>query len=48
METTSGAVIEELSTTHDSSDSYYSVDEINKNKNRKTFVTYWREASEEN
>ncbi|MBP7210663.1 MAG: N-acetylneuraminate synthase family protein [Paludibacteraceae bacterium] len=48
METASGAVIEELSTTHDSSDSYYSVEEINKNKNRKTFVTYWREASEEN
>jgi sialic acid synthase SpsE/quercetin dioxygenase-like cupin family protein len=37
----SGAVIEEISTTHFKDDSYYTDPEILKNKNRKTFLTNW-------
>jgi sialic acid synthase SpsE/quercetin dioxygenase-like cupin family protein len=36
-----GAVIEEISSTHAGSDSYYVDPEIAKNKQRKTFITYW-------
>lgn len=36
-----GAVIEEISSTHHAQDSYYTDEEILKNKNRKTFITYW-------
>jgi sialic acid synthase SpsE/quercetin dioxygenase-like cupin family protein len=36
-----GAVIEEISTTHFKDDSYYVDPEILKNKDRKTFLTYW-------
>lgn len=37
----SGAVIEEISSTHFKEDSYYSDPEITKTKNRKTLLTYW-------
>lgn len=36
-----GVVIEELSSTHHGSDSYYTDEDINRNKDRKTLVTYW-------
>ena len=36
-----GAVIEEISSTHYQHDSYYTDDLINKNSNRKTLLTYW-------
>ena len=36
-----GAVIEEISSTHFKEDSYYSDPEITKTKNRKTLLTYW-------
>ena len=36
-----GAVIEEISSTHFKDDSYYTDDAINKNTNRKTLLTYW-------
>ena len=36
-----GAIIEEISSTHYADDSYYTDPVINKNKNRKTFITYW-------
>ena len=36
-----GAVIEEISTTHFQDDSYYTDESITKNKNRKTTLTYW-------
>lgn len=36
-----GAVIEEISSTHNSDDSYYTEPEIARNKGRKTLVTYW-------
>lgn len=39
--TIDGCVIEEVSTRHESSDSYYTDDSINTNTNRKTMVTYW-------
>jgi quercetin dioxygenase-like cupin family protein len=39
----SGAVIEEVSSTHHAEDSYYTDSEIAKNKNRKTLITYWLE-----
>lgn len=39
--TTNGCIIEEVSTRHESSDSYYTDDTINTNPNRKTLVTYW-------
>jgi len=38
-----GAVIEEISSTHFKEDSFYTDEQIAKNKNRKTFVTYWME-----
>lgn len=37
----SGAVIEEISSTHIKDDSYYTDDSISKNPNRKTFVMFW-------
>jgi len=36
-----GAVIEELSTTHFVDDSFYTDEAINQNPNRKTLLTYW-------
>jgi len=36
-----GAIIEEISSTHYKDDSYYTDTEIVKNKNRKTYLTYW-------
>ena len=36
-----GAVIEEISTTHFKDDSYYSDESINNNQHRKTILTYW-------
>lgn len=39
--TVNGCVIEEVSTRHESSDSYYIDESINTNPNRKTLVTYW-------
>jgi len=36
-----GAVIEELSSTHYADDSFYTDDAINRNENRKTLLTYW-------
>lgn len=36
-----GAVIEEISTTHFKNDSYYTDESINENKQRKTVLTYW-------
>jgi len=37
----SGAVIEEISSTHIKDDSYYSDESISRNPNRKTFVMFW-------
>ncbi|MDD5584803.1 MAG: N-acetylneuraminate synthase family protein [Candidatus Omnitrophica bacterium] len=37
----SGAIFEEISTTHLLEDSFYDDGEIEKNKDRKTFLTYW-------
>ena len=39
--TKNGCVIEEISSTHNSSDSYYTDERINKNENRKTLVNFW-------
>ncbi|MDZ7656304.1 MAG: N-acetylneuraminate synthase family protein [Sulfurimicrobium sp.] len=36
-----GAVIEEISTTHDKNDSYYTDSAIMENKQRKSLLTYW-------
>jgi len=36
-----GAIIEEISSTHFKEDSFYTNPEIAKNKNRKTLITYW-------
>jgi sialic acid synthase SpsE/mannose-6-phosphate isomerase-like protein (cupin superfamily) len=41
FETKTGCVIEEVSSTHYKSDSYYVDPEIAKNQNRKTFIPYW-------
>jgi sialic acid synthase SpsE/quercetin dioxygenase-like cupin family protein len=38
---TTGAVMEEISSTHFVDDSHYTDESIAKNKNRKTLVTYW-------
>jgi sialic acid synthase SpsE/mannose-6-phosphate isomerase-like protein (cupin superfamily) len=38
-----GAIIEEISSTHYKDDSYYTDENILKNKNRKTILTYWME-----
>ena len=37
----SGAIIEEISSTHYRDDSYYTDEQINRNQNRKTALTYW-------
>jgi sialic acid synthase SpsE len=39
--TKTGCIIEEVSSTHYLNDSYYTDESIAKNKDRKTFVTYW-------
>ncbi|PIU41258.1 MAG: spore coat protein, partial [Candidatus Omnitrophica bacterium CG07_land_8_20_14_0_80_42_15] len=39
--TRAGAVIEEISSTHRAEDSYYTDEEITRNKCRKTLITYW-------
>lgn len=39
--TTSGCIIEEISSTHFKDDSYYSDPVITQNKSRKTLITYW-------
>ena len=36
-----GSIIEEVSSTHSGSDSFYLNQEITKNENRKTYVRYW-------
>ena len=41
FKTDTGCVIEEVSSTHYVSDSYYTDEAISKNKDRKTFITYW-------
>ena len=41
--TSTGAVIEEISSTHFKDDSFYTDNKINLNKNRKTLLTYWME-----
>jgi sialic acid synthase SpsE/mannose-6-phosphate isomerase-like protein (cupin superfamily) len=38
----SGCIIEEISTRHEGSDSFYTDDVINRNKARKTIVRFWR------
>ncbi len=38
---TGGAVVEEISSTHTSDDSYYTDPTISQNKNRKTYLTHW-------
>jgi len=40
---TTGAVIEEISTTHFKQDSFYTDPAIMENKQRKTLLTYWME-----
>jgi hypothetical protein len=40
----SGSVIEEISSTHYKDDSFYVDEQINKNKNRKTLLTYWMDG----
>ena len=39
--TDTGAVVEEISSTHFKNDSFYTDESINKNPNRKSFLTYW-------
>jgi len=41
FQTRSGVVFEEISSTHNKSDSYYSDPAIAQNANRKTWLTYW-------
>jgi sialic acid synthase SpsE/mannose-6-phosphate isomerase-like protein (cupin superfamily) len=41
FQSSQGAVIEEISTTHAGSDSFYVDKEITKSLNRKTFISYW-------
>jgi len=36
-----GAIIEEISTTHNGADSFYTDEAINRNTSRKTLLTYW-------
>ncbi len=38
-----GGILEEISSTHYTEDSYYEDEAIKKNKNRKTLITYWSE-----
>jgi quercetin dioxygenase-like cupin family protein len=40
--TVNGGIMEEISSTHFVNDSFYTDKEIEKNKNRKTFVSHWR------
>ena len=40
--TESGLVLEEISSSHIQSDSYYTDPDIMKNKDRKTFLTHWK------
>lgn len=42
--TKNGAVIEEISSTHFTDDSYYTDPAISQNKNRKTVLSYWMES----
>ncbi len=39
--TTTGCIIEEISSTHDKDDSFYTDPAISQNKHRKTLLTYW-------
>jgi len=41
--TRTGCIIEEISSTHYKDDSYYIDENINKTKDRKTYVTYWND-----
>jgi len=41
FKTETGAVIEEISTTHNLNDSFYTDPAIMENKQRKTLLTYW-------
>jgi len=41
FETLEGSVVEEISSTHFKDDSFYTDEVIQKNKNRKTLLTYW-------
>lgn len=43
--TKTGGILEEISSTHFVSDSYYEDKKISGNKNRKTYVRYWRDTS---
>ena len=43
FETTNGCVIEEVSSTHYTDDSYYVDPLISQNENRKTFISHWRD-----
>jgi len=43
FETINGCVIEEISSTHYTDDSYYIDEKISKNKDRKTLITHWME-----
>jgi sialic acid synthase SpsE/uncharacterized cupin superfamily protein len=43
--TDSGAIIEEISSTHCSDDSFYTDEKINFNKNRKTFIPFWLDST---
>ena len=42
FETANGLIIEEISSTHEKDDSFYTDSSIKKNKNRKTFLSHWR------
>jgi len=41
FESATGAVFEEISSTHEIEDSFYADENIGKNPNRKTFLSYW-------
>jgi N-acetylneuraminate synthase len=41
FQTTGGVVFEEISSTHDKNDSYYTDPAIAQNTHRKTWLTYW-------
>jgi hypothetical protein len=41
FKSSSGAVVEEISSTHFKNDSFYTDELINKNPNRKSLLTYW-------
>ena len=38
-----GAIFEEISTTHIMEDSFYDEEQIEKNKDRKTYMTFWKD-----